>query len=45
MVGDAELAWDVVVRGLGQRHGLEKVWVVIRESVANGAVVVSRLIG
>ena len=38
MVGDVELSWDVVGRGLGQRSGLEMVWVAIRESVAEGAV-------
>lgn len=33
-VGDIELSWDMFVRGLGGRLGLEMVWVVIRESVA-----------
>lgn len=45
LVGDVELSWDVVGRGLGQRSGLEMVWVAIRESVAEGAVAVRKLIG
>lgn len=45
MVGDVELSWDVVGKGLGQRSGLEMVWVAIRESVAEGAVAARKLIG